>query len=139
MFDVLQYLFSDSVSGAYLTSTEQEVISALGEPEDIDVWTHERSGLKYEIRSLSYDDGTYVYEFNNNYLMRIQIFDTFTFDDKDNILPMFGLKMFANSKKVDTGSAYRVYDCGIHDLWCTFGESEGSIDITYISYTDLFS
>lgn len=139
VFDALQYRFLDSTSGLYLTSNEQEIIAALGEPEDIDVWNYERNGLLYEIRSLSYNEGKYVYEFNNNYLHRIQIFENFSFDDKDDILPMFGLEMLPKSKAVDTGATYRVYDCGINDLWCTFGSEEGIIDMTYISYTDIFS
>ena len=139
VFDALQYKFTDSVSGNFLTSTESELVEILGDPEKIDEWNFRSgTGLEYPIRSLAYESGNYVYEFNNDRLVRIQIFEQFSFENKADIPTMFGLELTGTSESLDTGATYKVTDCGVHELQCTFGRAANTIDITFISYVDIF-
>ena len=69
--------------------------------------------------------------------MRIQILSPVTFDKKDDILARFGLKEYSNTSVTDTEWAYRVYNCGVHDLWC-MEIDDGTIGMTYITYSNLF-
>jgi len=137
VFDAQQFMFIDSTTGNYLTVSEKELIEMIGEPENIDEWNYKINGMVYPIRSLLYADGNYVYEFNNDHLVRIQIFEEIPYTDKSELLGMFNLKREPHSEVVDTGMAYRVYNCIVNDLWCTFND-DGTIYSTYISYADLF-
>lgn len=119
--------------------TESEVISIVGKPECVDEWNYDRSdiGLTYPIRSLSYNNGSTVYEFNNDALVRIQILSPIAYTKKGQILDLFGLQKYSNSEVVDTGTTYRVYNCGVNDLWC-MGLDGKNIEMTYITYSKLF-
>lgn len=137
VFDAQRFMFIDSTTGSYLTVSEKELLDMIGTPDNIDEWNYESSGMVYPIRSLSYDNGKYVYEFNNDHLMRIQIFEQIPYNEKSELLELFNLRKESNSKTIDTGTSYRVYDCMVNDLWCTFN-SDGSLFSTYISYSNLF-
>lgn len=142
VFDAQKFMLFmqiDTTSKGYITVSEDELIKMIGEPDRIEEWNYETASMTYPIRSLSYDGGDYVYEFNNDYLTRIQIFESFHYEDKEDIIEMFGLSRTAKTEIVDTGKAYRAYNCMISDLWCTFGSEQNTIDMTYISYSDLFS
>ena len=69
-------------------------------------------------------------------LARIQIFIPATFSSKDTIPQMYNLD--SGHVVADTPAAYRIENCGVHDLWCTYGDEENTIDIAYISYTNFF-
>lgn len=142
VFDAQKFMLFmqiDATSKGYITVSENELIEMIGEPDRIEEWDYVVANMTYPIRSLFYAGGNYVYEFNNNYLTRIQIFEPFHYEDKSDIIEMFGLVRTAKTEITDTGKAYRAYNCMINDLWCTFGSDENTIDMTYISYSDLFS
>lgn len=142
VFDAQKFMLLmqiDATSEGYITVSEKELIKMIGEPDRIEEWNYEVANMTYPIRSLFYDGGNYVYEFNNDYLTRIQIFESFHYKDKSDIIEMFGLSRTARTEITDTGKAYRAYNCMINDLWCTFGSEENTIEMTYISYSDLFS
>lgn len=113
---------------------EAEVTALLGEPESIDEWNYESVGLQYPIRSLIYDDGNYVYEFCNDYLVRIQIFEPFPYDSKKDFLKMFNLSRYSNTQvTVDNNVSYRVSNCGVVDFWL-IDITENEIKTTYLTY-----
>lgn len=131
-FNAQIYSFIDD-SGNNIT--ESELIEDLGNPDSINAWNFEKQGTSYPIRTLTY--GNTEYNFNNDTLQRITLYDTYTFNDKDEIIPMFNLKKYANTEITDTGTSYRAYNCGIHDLWVQYEGNQ--ITLTQISYGDLFS
>ena len=136
VFDAMQFVVDDERS-----ITESELIAILGEPESVEEWNYKTTELgrdmEYPIRSLFYDDNNYEYMFNNDHLQRINIYKETTFADKDDILPMFGLKKYRNTKVKDTGYSYRVSNIDIHDLWL-YGVDENTVEGVKISYGDLF-
>lgn len=134
-YDATRFIVEEN--GEKRPITEEELIELIGEPEGVEEWNYEGIFSTYPMRSLSYHEGKYVYEFNGNHLMRIQILSPVTFDKKDDILARFGLKEYSNTSVTDTEWAYRVYNCGVHDLWC-MEIDDGTIGMTYITYSNLF-
>lgn len=135
VFDASTFLVTGD-DGTKRPMTEAEVIGVLGDPENAEDWNYSFGGSEYPVRSLSYHGGDYTYEFYNDQLARIQIFAPATFVAKDDIPELYNLG--GGSVIVDTATTYRVENCGVHDLWCTLGSEEGTIDIAYISYTNFF-
>lgn len=113
---------------------EQEVISLIGEPESIEEWNYKTGiGLQYPIRSLSYNGGKYIYEFNNDYLLRIQITEPFEYTDRKDFIKMFNLSTYINTTTDDNNINYRAYNCGVADLWL-MDITDTTIGTTYITY-----
>ena len=130
VFDALKYEVKNGKN-----ITEQELISQLGEPDSIEEWNFEVAGGKYyPIRTLYY--GTSEYSFNNDNLQRITLYDKFSYESKDDFLPMFNLKKYANTDINDTNYYYRAYNCGVHDIWLEY--SDGLITMTKITYGEIF-
>jgi hypothetical protein len=140
VFDATKFIIDDE-----RTVSEGELIEILGEPESIEEWNYESyqsllgKEMKYPIRSLYYNEGKYEYKFNNNMLLRITITEQFTYEDKNNILPMFGLKKYSNTKITDTNTSYRCLNCGIYEFWVydMINDSK-TLNGINISYSSLF-
>ena len=131
VFDALQYEVKDKKN-----ITEAELIEQLGKPDRIEEWSYKTtSGRSYPIRTLYY--GHNEYSFNGDNLLRITLYDKFSYSSKDDFLPMFNLKRYSNTIINDTGYYYRAYACGVHDLWLEY--SDGEITMTKISYGTAFS
>lgn len=132
VFDAARFIVEED--GQNRPMHEAEVINLIGEPQSIDEWNYTTAlGLQYPIRSLSYDDGNYVYEFNNDYLLRIQIFEPFNFENRDNFISMFNLTKYVNTEIEDKNINYHAYNCGVADLWL-MDISDATIGTTYITY-----
>ena len=130
VFDALQYQVVDGKN-----ITEAELIEKLGEPDSIEEWKHEiGGGLFYPIRTLYYQDAEY--SFNDDKLQRVTVYGSFTYESKEDFLPMFNLKRYENTTINDTNCYYRAYDCGVHDLWLEYGD--GKITMVKISYGSIF-
>lgn len=115
--------------------TEKELIKQLGKPKRIEKWDYKSgNGLTYPMRTLIYKNREYI--FNNDNLQRITLYDEFSYSDKNEFLDMFNLKTYANTKINDTNSFYRVYNCGVNDIWLEYGD--GKITLTKISYGKIF-
>ena len=134
VFDAQRFLVEDD--GILRPMSEAEVIAEAGDPENSEDWSYSFGASEYPVRSLSYHDGNYVFEFYEDELARIQIFAPAFYSDKDTIPQMYNLS--GGTVVTDTPTTYRVENCGVHDLWCTFGDEDGSISIAYISYTNFF-
>lgn len=133
VFDATRFIVSDGESKRPMT--EDELIAEIGQPDSSEDWNFEFNGAQYPVKTLTYHDGGYAYEFNNDQLVRIQILVPATFENKEQIPEMYNLS--GGTVITDTPAAYRVENCGVHDLWCTYGE-EGTIVSAYISYTNFF-
>lgn len=127
------------------TVSEKELIKMLGKPEKIEKWNYVSyqsllgKKVKYPIRSLIYEKNKYVYNFNNDCLQRITITDQFSYKNKKDILPMFGLREYANTKITDTNWAYKCSNCGVYQFWIYDMDSESKmINGIHISYGNLF-
>ncbi|SHJ84454.1 hypothetical protein SAMN02745136_01074 [Anaerocolumna jejuensis DSM 15929] len=121
------------------TVTEKELIKILGKPENIDKWNYKANDMKYPIRTLSYDKGKYEYSFNNKHLQRISIDNTYNYNDKDDILKMFGLKKYSDTVIKDINTAYRCRNCGVYDFWIYDMDSKTKkFNGVKISYSSLF-
>lgn len=132
VFDATQFYTEED--GKKRPLHEAEVIALIGEPESIDEWTYKTSlGLEYPIRSLSYENGSYIYEFNNDYLLRIQIFESFEYQDRESFIEMFNLSRYSNTTEEDSNVNYRAYNCGVDNLWL-MDISETTIGTSYITY-----
>lgn len=130
VFDALQYEVKDGEN-----ITEAELINQLGEPDSIEEWNYEvDDGRYYPIRTLYY--GTNEYSFNDDKLQRITLYDKFSYNSKDDFLPMFNLKQYSNTQINDTNFYYRAYYCGVHDLWLEY--NDGEITMTKITYGSIF-
>lgn len=130
VFDALQYEVKDGEN-----ITEEELINQLGEPDSIDEWNYEVGGGQYyPLRTLYY--GTSEYTFNDDKLQRITLYDKFTYESKEDFLPMFNLKQYSNTQINDTNFYYRAFYCGVHDLWLEYGD--GEITMTKITYGSIF-
>jgi hypothetical protein len=125
------------------TVSEAELIEMLGEPDSIDEWNYESyqsllgKEVEYTIRSLYYNNGTYEYKFNNDMLQRITITEEFQYKSKEDILPMFGLKKYSNTKISDLNVSYRCSNCGVSDFWI-YDMDENTVNGINISYGSLF-
>lgn len=133
IIDVMQYWTSETT-----TITEKELIEQLGEPDSVDEWEYEGSYQVlvdktpvYLIRSLYY--GNYEYLFNDDMLQRININEEIPYKNTDNILTMFGLKEYSNTKITNNNISYRVSNCGVPDFW-VYSMDEDSLDGIKISY-----
>ena len=130
VFDALQYEVKDGEN-----ITEAELINQLGEPDSIEEWNYEVGGGQYyPIRTLYYRANEY--SFNDDKLQRITLYDKFSYNSKDDFLPMFNLKQYSNTQINDTNYYYRAYYCGVHDLWLEYGD--GEITMTKITYGNIF-
>ena len=134
VFDAKRFLVEED--GVARPKTMEEVVADLGEPQKSEDWNYQFGASEYPVKSLSYHDGNYVYDFYEGTLARIQIFIPATFSSKDTIPQMYNLD--SGHVVADTPAAYRIENCGVHDLWCTYGDEENTIDIAYISYTNFF-
>lgn len=131
-FDASQFIVEEN--GAQRSMHEQEVIDLIGQPESVEEWNYTAlSGFSYPIRSLSYNGGKYVYEFNNDYLLRVQIIDKFEYSNRRDFLKMFNLSKHANTTIKDDNVNYHAYNCGIYDLWLMDIE-DTTIGTTYVTY-----
>lgn len=119
------------------TVSEEKLIEMLGEPDEVEEWDFKTSSKSYPIRTLRYDN--YGYSFNSGMLQRISIDEDIAYENKDDILGMFGLKKYKNSKVNDTNVAYRITNCGVHDFWIQYDDSEKTMNSIRISYGSLFS
>ncbi|MDF2608915.1 MAG: hypothetical protein K0R92_389 [Lachnospiraceae bacterium] len=140
VFDATKFIIDNE-----RTVSEAELIEMLGQPESIEEWNYESyqsllgKEMIYPIRSLYYNENKYEYKFNNNMLQRITITEEFAYEDKNNILPMFGLKKYSNTKITDTNVAYRCSNCGIYEFWVYDMDSKPkTIKGIHISYGSLF-
>lgn len=132
IFDAAQFYVEEG--GTQRPLHESEVIALLGEPESIDEWNYTTAlGLEYPIRSLSYNNGNYVYEFNNDYLLRIQIFEPLEYQNRDFFIEMFNLSRYSNTTESDNNVNYRAYNCGVYDLWL-MDITDTTIGTSYITY-----
>lgn len=133
VFDASQYWITDSK-----TISESDFVKLMGEPDSIEEWNYEASYQVlvdktpvYAIRTLYY--GNYEYLFNSDMLQRINIYDEFSYEDTDDILEMFGLKEYSNTKIKNNNVSYRATDCGVPDFWVYSmdGDSLNGIKISY--------
>ena len=130
VFDALQYEVKDGKN-----ITEADLINQLGEPDKVEEWNYEVSGGKYyPIRTLYY--GANEYNFNDDKLQRITLYDKFQYKSKDDFLPMFNLKRYSNTEINDTNFYYRAFYCGVHDIWLEYTENE--ITMAKITYGSIF-
>jgi hypothetical protein len=129
IFDATQFYTSENA-----TVSETKLIEMLGDPDEIEEWNHETTSKSYPIRTLIYEN--YSYHFNSDMLQRISIEEEIPYENKDEILGMFGLKKYKNSSINDTNSSYRVTNCGVHDFWTQY--SEDKLSSIRISYGSLF-
>ncbi|WFD12250.1 hypothetical protein [Tepidibacter hydrothermalis] len=129
IFDVTQFYASENA-----TVSESKLIEMLGDPDEIEEWDYKKLSKSYPIRTLIY--GNYRYNFNSDMLQRISIEEEIPYENKNEILEMFGLKKYKNSDVTDTNSAYRVTNCGVHDFWTQY--SDGKLTNIRISYSSLF-
>lgn len=134
IFDAKRFLVEEN--GQMRPMTMEEVIGQLGEPEETEEWNFSQGGVDYPVVSLHYDDGKYSYNFYNDALTRIQVWIPAEFKSKRTIPEIYNLE--GGDVVADTPAAYRVEDCGVHDLWCTLGSVDGTIEFAYISYTNFF-
>ncbi len=130
VFDALQ----DEVKDGH-NITEDELIEKLGEPDSVEEWDYETaSGTRYPVKTLYYENAEY--SFNNDTLQRVTLWDKISYSNKSDFLGMFNLKKYSNTEVNDTGSYYRAYNCGVHDIW--IGYEDGEITMVKISYGDMF-
>ncbi|GHV06470.1 hypothetical protein FACS1894217_05220 [Clostridia bacterium] len=131
VFDALSFF-----DGKDATVNEQKLIEKLGEPDSTEEWNYETGTKVFPIRTLVYDQ--YRYDFNSEMLQRIEIDGVdIPYTDKDKILALFGLKKYGYSVVTDTGVAYRVKNCGVHDFWIPIMDEQNLKSIR-ISYGTLF-
>ena len=117
--------------------TEAEFLEIMGEPDSVEEWNLNNVTTTYPIKTLVYED--VEYHFNNDYLQRISFNSSvIPYENKEDILAMFGLKKYANSKVTDTNTAYRVYNCGVNDFWCLYDEETKTLSWVAINYSSLF-
>ena len=132
VFDAAQFYTEEN--GEYRPFHESEVIELIGEPESIEEWDYTSpTGLIYPIRALTYEDGEYVYEFNNDYLLRIQIFKPFEYEERDSFIEMFNLPRYSDTTIDDNGLNYHARRCGVYDLWL-MDITDTTVGTTYITY-----
>lgn len=130
VFDALQYEVKEGKN-----ITETELIEQLGEPDRTEDWNYTTaSGKAFPIRTLYY--GNNEYSFNNDNLQRVTLYDKFSYESKDDFLPMFNLKRYSNTNINDTGTYYRAFYCGVNDLWLEY--ADGEITMVKISYGSVF-
>ena len=130
VFDALQYEVKEGQN-----ITEDELVEQLGEPDNVEGWDYVTgSGRRYPIRTLYYNDEEY--SFNNDGLQRVTLWKEINYSNKNEFLKMFNLSKYKNTEINDTGSYYRAYYCGVHDIW--IGYEDGKITMVKISYGDLF-
>ena len=130
VFDALQYEVKEGQN-----ITEDELVEQLGEPDNVEEWDYVTgSGRRYPIRTLYYNDEEY--SFNNDGLQRVTLWKEINYSNKNEFLKMFNLSKYKNTEINDTGSYYRAYYCGVHDIW--IGYEDGKITMVKISYGDLF-
>lgn len=114
---------------------EQKLVEMIGQPDRIEEYFF--TGLSetaYEIRALYY--GNYEYKFCKDVLARISIYEPISYNSVDEFNDMFGVEKNSNSVVNNTGSAYRITNCGIHDLW--IGYENGKTQWVHISYLSIF-
>lgn len=134
VLDAMQYWTSDST-----TVTEKDLKASLGEPDSIDEWQIERyqvlvdKTLVYDYRSLYYGD--YEYIFLGGMLLRISIDVDISYSNSDDLLAMFGLKEYANTKITDNYVSYRAENCGVPDFWIPDMDDK-TIKLVNITYDD---
>lgn len=134
-------VYFDALS--FADKSKDDIISIYGEPESTDEWVYDRvsDGKSYKIKTLSYtlDNGEYwKFNFNNNIMQRISIDDcNIHFDEKNDVLSLFGCKKYSNTKTTDTNSALRYTNCGVADLWA-WSIEDSAITGMKISYSNLF-
>lgn len=130
VFDAMQYRIENGKN-----ISETALIEKLGQPQKTDEWNYTRSdGRIYKIRTLTYENSEY--SFNNDVLHRITLNNTFSYNSKNDFLPMFNLKEYSNTTISDTNSYYRAHNCGVNDVWIEY--ADGQITMTKISYSPLF-
>lgn len=134
VFDAMRFVVEDE-SGTRPMNRD-EVQGVLGEPDEVKEWDYSYNGANYPVVSLSYQGTDYVYNFYQDQLARIEVYVPTKFESEGEITALYNLK--GGSVITDTEAAYRVENCGVHDLWCTYGSEEGVIDFAYISYTNFF-
>ncbi|MEA4831608.1 hypothetical protein SDC9_83612 [bioreactor metagenome] len=118
------------------TVNESQLIEMNGQPDSIEEWTYNGLSATYAIRTLYY--GNYSYHFNHDMLQRISIDNAeIPYENKNDILTMFGLKKYSNTKINDLNVSYRADKCGVYDFWIPVMD-EDSLDEIRISYTSLF-
>lgn len=127
------------------TLSEEQLIEILGQPDDIVLWNYTPGSRTYSIKSLLYDPNdksqsgyTYSFDFDSDMLQRIKIDGVeYTFSSKNHILAMFGLSRSRNSTVTDTGTEYRVTNCGVNDLLAT-GMTKKSLTGVQITYGTIY-
>jgi len=118
------------------TITEAELIIRLGTPDKTETWNYVVSDKSYAIRTLYYEN--YSYNFNGDILQRISADDLdIPYTNKSDLLKIFGLKSYSNSVVTDTGSAYKVTNCGVRQFWIQIMEG-GIIKSVRIDYGNVF-
>ena len=136
VFDAMSF-YTDAVSKT--TVTQDELVSKLGNPEEIEDWNFkDGKGKEFKITTLYYDNYTYEYNFYENYLQRISINKDIPLIDKNKNLKLFNLSQNDNTRLNDTGSALRYYNCGVNDLWIWSINNNVAKGVK-ISYTTLFN
>ena len=134
VFDARQFLVEED--GNVRPMTSEEVIAKMGEPEKVEEWSYAFFTSEYPVTDFYYNNSNYSFCFYENQLARIRIWLPTRYTEKREIPELYNLDR--GTVVADTPAAYRVEDCGVHDLWCMFGNTEGVIDYTYISYTNFF-
>jgi hypothetical protein len=117
------------------TISEINFIKLMGEPDSTEEWIYETTLGSYQIKSLYYDN--YEYMFNGGTLTRISIEEGISYNNKDEILKIFGLKEYSNSEITDTNHSYRVTNCGVVDFWVQDMDENNLITIK-ISYSSFW-
>lgn len=133
--DVKVILDATSFIDGNRTISESKLIEMKGEPDEIEEWNYKGLTANYPLRTLHY--GNYAFHFNSDRLQRISISEDIPYTSKDDILKMFGLKKYSNSKITDTNAAYRVSNCDVPDFWVQVMDDKKLSEIR-ISYSTLF-
>jgi len=133
--DVKVVLDATSFIDGNRTISESKLVEMKGEPDEIEEWNYKGLSKTYPLRTLHY--GNYAFHFNSDRLQRISISEDIPYANKDDILKMFGLKKYSDSKITDTNAAYRVSNCGVPDFWVQVMDNEKLSEIR-ISYSTLF-
>lgn len=134
VFDPTRFLVESE--GAIRPMTEAELIGELGQPESIEEWNFQYFETEAPVRTLSYHNGKYLYNFNNDQLVRIEIYVPVSFVNKENIPQMYNLS--EGTVSADTPAVYRVNDCGVYELQVLYNTDGSKIDTAFISYTSFF-
>ena len=129
--------------------SEAELIEKMGEPESREEWNYEVGNLYSPIVSCFYNNNEFEFMLNSDKVQRISIHADsynhtdgapFTFESKDDILPMFGITIedVKYAKKIDTNSALRYQDfANIKSFWIPEYENN-SFDEVKVDFSDLF-